>query len=560
MQAIQMPQAWDLATGQDVIVAIIDTGIDFRAQDLAEANRLPGYDFVNNDSDPTDDHGHGTHVAGTVAQTTNNNLGVTGVAFNATLLPVKTLAANGNGSYDTIIKGIIYAVDQGAKVINMSLAGREGTRALHEAVQYAYSRGVIVVAAAGNSNGPVSYPAAFDGFAIAVGATRIDNTRASYSNFGPEIDLVAPGGDIDIDQNNDGYGDGVIQQTLSTSGSGYSYRFFEGTSMASPHVAGAAALIVSLKPSATPDEVINLLTRTARNIGPATEFGAGLLQVSGALSALGLAPVPATDTPTPLAQAPTNTPIPEVTSTPTAITQVPVTPTFTPLPPPTDTPTPLPVDEHDEDIPTDTPTPTASPSPTPMTPTPPSPGVTITPTPTSGPVAGNELVANGGFEGGESWVFGDTPVRGDFDTTLAHAGSRSARLGITSGRDRFSFTSVWQKVTIPAEASQATLTASVYPMSQDQFGDAQNILILNERFRVLQTLSQGLSNSQSWESRSYDLSRWRGQTIYVYFGVVNDGDGRSTAMYVDVVSLTWSGSAALLLPLCRSRGFSRKLV
>jgi hypothetical protein len=156
------------------------------------------------------------------------------------------------------------------------------------------------------------------------------------------------------------------------------------------------------------------------------------------------------------------------------------------------------------------------------------------------PVAGDQLAINGDFEGDGGWTFGDTPVRGDYDTTLAHGGSRAARLGITSGRPRFSFTSVWQKITIPADASQVTLTAFVYPISQDQFGDAQNIMVLNERFRVIQTLSEGLSNSQSWENRSYDLSRWRGQTIYIYFGVVNDGDSRTTAMYVDDVAVTWA--------------------
>jgi serine protease len=525
LPAIQMPQAWDQSTGPGVIVAIVDTGVDFRAPDLAGTNRLDGYDFVNNDAEPVDDHGHGTHVAGTVAQTTNNNLGVAGVAFGATVLPVKTLASNGNGTYDAIIKGIVYAVDQGAKVINMSLAGREGTRALRDAVEYAHSRGVVVIAAAGNSNGPVAYPAAYDGFVIAVGATRIDNARAGYSNFGPEIDIMAPGGDIEIDQNNDGYGDGIIQQTISSTGSGYSYRFFEGTSMASPHVAGAAALILSRKPSASPDEITNLLTQTALNIGPTNEFGAGLLQTSSALSALGLAPTPATDTPTPL--------------------PVPATDTPTPIPAAaTDTPTAEAVDEHEAEIPTATPTQTPSPT-VAVSPSPtaiPVPGATDTPTPGPGPLAGNELVVNGGFESNEGWVFGDTPVRGDYDTTVALSGSRSARLGITSGRDRYSFTSVWQRVTLPAEANQVVLTAHIYPISQDQIGiDSQNILILNERFRVIETLARELSNSQTWETRSYDLSHLRGQTIYIYFGVVNAGfNGRTSAMYVDDASETWA--------------------
>jgi serine protease len=515
LTAIQMPTAWDIATGQNVIVAVIDTGVDFNAPDITSANRLTGYDFVNNDADPTDDNGHGTHVAGTVAQTTNNSQGVAGVAFGATLLPVKTLAGNGNGSYENIIKGITYAVNEGADVINMSLAGLQDSLALREAVRYAYEEGVVVVAAAGNSNSAVAYPAAIDDFVIAVGAVRGDNTRAVYSNFGPQIDLVAPGGDIEVDQNNDGYGDGVLQQTISSTGSGYSYRFFEGTSMASPHVAGLAALIRSRKPAAPPAEVEDLMVRTAQSLGPADQYGAGLIQAANALAALGIITPqpPPTDTPTP-----TSTPEPggeHEAELPTA--------TFTPIPPPV----------------TDTPTPTPPPL-QPVTPTPTPVGPTLTPTPA--PLPAGELLFNGDFETNEGWTFGDTPVRGDYDTSVVLSGGRSARLGITSGPDRYSFTSVWQKVTIPPDATQVTLTANIFPISRDiPSGDAQNIMILNQSFRVITTLSRSLSDSQTWETKTYDLSHLKGQTIFVYFGVFNQGfGGRPTAMYVDKVSLTWA--------------------
>lgn len=503
LEAIQAPAAWDVSTGENITVAIIDTGVSFAAPDLANTNRLPGYDFHNNDNDPNDDQGHGTHVAGTVAQSTNNNLGVAGVAYNSRLLPVKVLGANGQGGYDNIIRGIIYAVDQGARVINLSLAGRQNSEALREAVQYASSRGVVVVAAAGNSGGAVEYPAAYDDFVIAVGATRFDSALAAYSNFGDQIDLVGPGGDIDVDQNGDSYGDGVLQQTFSSSGEGYSYRFFEGTSMASPHVAGVAALLLARQPNTSPAEIKEVLMNTARNLGPASQFGAGLIQAADALAALDSGPVtPPTGTDTP-----------------------------TPTPTPTMTPTPEPPVTGPTDTPTATPT---------TTPSPPS---GDTPTPTNTPVSppAGELLVNGGFESDEAWVFGDTPIRGGFDTSVVHSGSRAARLGATSGPDKFSFSSVWQRVTIPAEAGQVQLRAFVYPVSQDQYSDFQTIAILDHRFNLLRTLSQDLSNSQSWEERTYDISELRGQTIFVYFSVFNRGrTGRLSAMFVDDVSLTWS--------------------
>lgn len=518
MPKIQMPAAWDSSTGENVIVAVIDTGVDFNAPDLANTRRLPGFDFVNNDTDPTDDQGHGTHVTGTVAQSTNNNIGVTGVAFNAQILPVKVLGSSGDGSYENIIKGITYAVDQGADVINMSLAGRQGSQALLEAVKLAHNRGVVVVAAAGNSNGPVEYPAAYDDFVIAVGATRFDNTRTDYSNFGPQIDIVAPGGDIGVDQNGDTYADGVLQQTFKSPGS-FTYLFFEGTSMASPHVAGVAALLLSKKPDASPAEIEAIMAQTAiQGLGPVEEYGAGLVQAASALGAV-LPPTPPTDTPTPVPPEP-------ATDTPTPIPPEPATDTPTPIPPEpaTNTPTPQPPDQ-----PTHTPTP--------VPPEPP------TDTPTPQPPPSGDLLFNGDFEADEAWLFPDTPVRGSYSADVAFSGSRSAKVGILPGEtDRFSYTSVSQQVTIPAEANSVMLTAHIYPISEDIPGtDWQNILILNSNFRTIRKLSQELSNSQTWEERSYDLSDLSGQTIYVYFGVVNrGGSGKPTAMYVDKVSLTWA--------------------
>jgi hypothetical protein len=179
---------------------------------------------------------------------------------------------------------------------------------------------------------------------------------------------------------------------------------------------------------------------------------------------------------------------------------------------------------------TDTPTPTPT-----TTPTPPG-AITVTPQPST------NLLVNGGFETDQGWVFGDTPIRGEYQTNVVHSGNRAALVGAVSGPEPFSFSSVWQRVTIPPEASQVTLNAYVYPVSQNlASGDKQNIMILNNNFRVMRKLSEDLSNSQAWEARSYDLSDLAGQTIYVYFSVLNRGrTGQLSAMYVDDVSLTWS--------------------
>ncbi len=293
---IQMEAAWDLQTGDpEVVIAVIDTGVAYetylayqQAPDLANTLFVAGYDFVNNDSHPNDDHGHGTHVAGTLAQSTNNQRGVAGVAFGCSIMPVKVLDKKGNGNHTTIANGIYFAVDQGAKVINMSLGGDTGSITLRNAVQYAYEHGVTVVCAAGNAywegNAP-SYPAAYDDYCIAVGATRYDQARAYYSNTGSYLDLAAPGGDVTVDQNGDGYGDGILQQTFSIDPTNFSYWFYQGTSMACPHVAGVAGLLITNGVS-EPDAVREALEQTTTDLGDAgwdESYGWGLLNASEAL-------------------------------------------------------------------------------------------------------------------------------------------------------------------------------------------------------------------------------------------------------------------------------------
>lgn len=291
LDSIQMEEAWDVSTGLEATVAIVDTGIT-QGTDLAGTCFVAGYDFVNDDEDPADDNGHGTHVAGTVAQSTDNNEGVAGIAFNACLMPVKVLDRNGAGTYADVALGILFAADNGAQVINLSLGGSASSDTLEAAVAHAYNNGVTVVAAAGNDGSSIiSYPAAYDEYVIAVGATRYDETLAYYSNYGSNLDLVAPGGDLNVDQNEDGYGDGVLQQTFQGTGNSWritwGYYFFHGTSMAAPHVAGTAALVIANGNATTPNEVRTALQETAKDLGAIGRddiYGYGLINAYSAVN------------------------------------------------------------------------------------------------------------------------------------------------------------------------------------------------------------------------------------------------------------------------------------
>ncbi|RLE15192.1 hypothetical protein DRI96_00280, partial [Candidatus Aerophobetes bacterium] len=293
---INMPSAWDIEKGgsSNVIVAVLDTGVAYedygsykQAPDLAGTNFVSGYDFVNDDSHPNDDNGHGTHVTGTIAQTTNNGVGVAGVAFNCSIMPVKVLDAQGSGTHQQVADGLYWAVNNGAKVINCSLGGTYGSTTLYNAIKYAYDHGVIIVAAAGNDgSSSISYPAAYDE-CIAVGAVRYDKTRAYYSNYGTGIELMAPGGDTSVDQNGDGYVDGVLQQTFSGGDpTNFSYWFWQGTSMATPHVTGIVALMLSHGATGI-ENIRNILHSTAEDLGDPgydNEYGYGLVDAAAALS------------------------------------------------------------------------------------------------------------------------------------------------------------------------------------------------------------------------------------------------------------------------------------
>ena len=317
---IHMRNAWNVNRGGNpgVVVAIVDTGIAYedytdvinsfrseeyyQAPELSQTSFAPGYDFVDNDDHPNDDYGHGTHVAGTIAQNTNNFAGAAGIAFKTTLMPVKVINANGYGSSFDVADGIIWAADNGADIINLSLGSRFSSTAIRNACQYAHERGVTLVCSAGNdSRDEVGYPARYGEYCIAVGATRYDETRAFYSNWGAELDIMAPGGDLNVDQNGDGILDGVLQQSfLPEDRSTFNYYLYQGTSMSAPHVSGVAALLIAAGVATTPDEIRAALQNTAKDLGAPgwdPDTGWGLLDAEAALKYSGGSPPPVNNPP-----------------------------------------------------------------------------------------------------------------------------------------------------------------------------------------------------------------------------------------------------------------------
>jgi serine protease len=274
LKNINIEQAWDDSQGEGITVAVIDTGVS-RVPDFKETEFIQGYDFVNDKIDASDDQGHGTHVAGTIAQSTNNNYGVAGIAYKAKIMPIKVLSASGGGTISDIAEGIKFAADHGADVINMSLGGGGESRLMEKAIDYAYSKGVVIVAAAGNSNQNASgYPARYP---KVIGVSAIDSAgdKAPYSNFGAGVDISAPGGS----ENGK-----IIQETIDPETGSTVFEGFQGTSMASPHVAGVAALIKA-SGVANPQDVLQVLKASASKVkeDPLNHYGAGKLDAGAAV-------------------------------------------------------------------------------------------------------------------------------------------------------------------------------------------------------------------------------------------------------------------------------------
>jgi type VII secretion-associated serine protease mycosin len=402
---ISAGDAWTRSTGAGVTVAVLDTGVDASHPDLA-GKVLTGYDVLTGKSGvSTDPAGHGTHVAGTIAAVTGNGVGVASVAPDARILPIRVLGADGKGYMSDTATGIVYAADHGANVINMSLGGSAQVAAVTNAIAYARSKGVVVVAAAGNSRAdgsPTSWPGADPGV-IGVAATDSTDQVASYSNAGSYVDVAAPGSSIAS----------TYPVALG------SYVFMSGTSMASPHVAALAALIDAYRPGLSPEQVEKAIESTAVDLGPSgrdNDYGYGRINAVAALAAAAaMSPAPTGSSATPSRTTESPTPSRTTVSPTPSRTTVSPTPSKT-----TESPTPSKT--------TVSPTPsktTVSPTPTPVVKI--RPTVTLTPasqTVVAGTTATTTFTVTGN---GQPWA--QKPVQ----VCLTPSGGRAACTTATTG-------------------------------------------------------------------------------------------------------------------------------
>jgi subtilisin family serine protease len=268
---MKVDKAWNVSTNSSPItIAVVDTGVDSDHPDLV-GDLVSGYNIISNNTNTDDDNGHGTHVAGIAAGVMENSKGIAGIAGHSRIMPVKVIGSNGSGTTLNIAEGVRWAVDHGAKVINLSLGGPDYSQTLQSAVEYARSKGALVVAAAGNSNTYIpSYPAAMN-HVISVAAIDKNNTKASFSNYGSSIDLCAPGTAI-----------------FSTMYDGY-YGYMQGTSMACPNVTGVIALIWSQNSKITPNQIEYILEARAQDLGAKGKdiyYGYGLVDAYASMMAV----------------------------------------------------------------------------------------------------------------------------------------------------------------------------------------------------------------------------------------------------------------------------------
>ncbi|GIP20516.1 S8 family peptidase [Paenibacillus sp. J22TS3] len=270
---IETTRGWKLTKGKsDVVVAVVDTGVDLKHPDL-KGRLLPGYNVISPSNKPMDDVGHGTHVAGIISAQVNNNEGIAGMTWGNKVLPVKALDSSGSGTTYSVAQGIVWAADHGAKVINLSLGNYADAQFLHEAIKYAFNKDVVVIAATGNDNTErPGYPAAYPEV-LSVSATDASMNRASFSNYGDYIDVMAPG------------------ESIASTYPNNQYAALSGTSMATPHVSALAALIRSINPDLRNTEVMDIIRKNVIDLGnPGRDkyFGFGQIDVLSALQAAGV--------------------------------------------------------------------------------------------------------------------------------------------------------------------------------------------------------------------------------------------------------------------------------
>jgi serine protease len=318
-QQIDMERTWDVNPGakSSIVVAVIDSGVAYTSEGaFAQAPDLDGltfvhpFDFIWDDEEPFDLDGHGTHVTGTIAQATNNGVGVSGMAFNVSIMPIKGIVTDWDEALgapfpygaSTIARAIRYAADNGARIINLSIGGFSPNSATRDALVYAVDKGAFVACAAGNESedgNPPIYPAAYapelDGV-MAVAAVDYGRNRAPYSNVNDYVEIAAPGGDLEEDLNDDDFGDGIVQQTLDLDAvaarifNRFVYSFQQGTSMATAHVSGLAALLMD-QGITTPAAVEHAIRAFATDLGPPgrdNETGYGLINPRATIRGLGL--------------------------------------------------------------------------------------------------------------------------------------------------------------------------------------------------------------------------------------------------------------------------------
>jgi thermitase len=534
---INAPTAWGTNSATNSIkLAVVDTGIDNTHPDLS-GRVLSGYNYVANDANTTDDNGHGTHVAGIAASISNNKTGIASICFNAcAILPVKVLDNTGSGSTSGVANGVTYAADQGARVINLSLGSTAYSQALQSAVDYAWGKNAVLVAAGGNDgSATVEYPAG-DDHVLGVAATDANDADTYFSDWGNQIGVAAPGN--------------AILSTMPTyatylTNSGYykNYDALSGTSMASPHVAGLAGLLIADKKGSISNlavyqslqrgaDAVSVSYPPAANGGWEPHNGYGRLDAGNTINAT-------------YRTATVGSIVGQVTdSGGNALAGVTVSAGGTSATTGSDGMYRLA---------------NLAAAGSPYTATASASGYSFTSQPvtvTSGAdvfatfqaqAASNAptTIQNGGFESGafSPWVTGGGAPSPVLSTTQTHTGLYSAQLGQSAGAEPTGDSSVYQtvQVSIPSGATKATLTFWYWPYTTDTVTfDWQECQIRNTSGATLAQVMKIASNAQSWQQVTYDLTTYNGQTIQVYFNDHEDGSGDLTYMYLDDVALTYS--------------------